>query len=137
VPVEIDPGQSAMVTVQFISAIDLRSFQVSAGPSLLAMLSPSFATFEDGTSWVGGAPPEQPPASIPRFLLSTAAPPASPGKTIPICYDAEEKETSEGGIMPVQGELGRFARCTNGRWVETDIGIPGEAFVKGRAHVTR
>ncbi len=87
-------------------------------------------TFDDGSRWT--APLDEratsfnaalgiPKATVPRSYLSPSAPPVPPGgRPVSFCYygESEIDVTSEGGVMPIAGELDKVATCVNGRWLE-------------------
>ena len=123
IPTSIEPGSTARISARFITPTDRAESEHSLGVEELGVnLYPAFASFEDGSSWVGGPLPLSPPLSIPRALISTIAPkPADGPNDIWTCYDAEAHQTSEGGVAVIREDPSRFVRCTNGRWVETTL----------------
>jgi hypothetical protein len=83
-------------------------------------------TFANGYRWIVTPNPDAltadeilglPRAEIPRALIGI------PGANPNVCLDDAGLETSQGGIIAIRNEPGRFARCDAGAWV--DYVIPG------------
>lgn len=117
-PVEavIDPGKSGTVSFMFEP---ITKTPIITGPRVEARYYPTYARFEDGTEWSAAPPPLLPPGTIPLALVSSDAPvPSAPSERIPSCFDAEGRQTSEGGLKAIRESQNRWVQCTNGRWVE-------------------
>jgi hypothetical protein len=119
----IEPGSSSRVAVRFITAAEHAEFRRSLKVLDLGMsLYPAFASFEDGSSWLGISPPPSSPLTIPRVLISSTSPKPTFGATsVWTCYDAEAHQTSEGGVAAIREDPSHFVKCSNGRWVETKV----------------
>jgi beta-lactamase regulating signal transducer with metallopeptidase domain len=128
VDVSIEPGKTARLAVDFIPAAELDGMKRQLGTHVQFKIYPDYARFEDGSSWVGATPPPPAMLTIPKWMVSATATGApTPAENIPVCYDAEGKQMSEGGTAPVREDYSQWVRCTNGRWVPTRSPVPPDA----------
>jgi hypothetical protein len=68
-----------------------------------------------GVVWL--APLSLPPMEVPRSMLTTR--PAAAPAPDDLCFDEQHRGFSDGAIVPIRDEPGRFARCMKGSWVES------------------
>jgi hypothetical protein len=124
--VSIAPGQSAEIPVKVLSLEQLQ--QVAAAPPnrVQVFFGLQAVRFANGAEWHITPNPTAtyhedalgiPRTEIPRELLATTA--ATSATRDSLCRDQNGRGYSQGALVPVRNEPGKFARCNNGRWEES------------------
>jgi hypothetical protein len=123
-PVAVGPGatvdlKAAVLTRQQIDEVA----RETPGARLQTFYALQTVRFANGYVWNITPNPDAtsgsdaigvPRVMLPRaFIERDAARPPVPGGQ---CLDDRNREYSQGAVVPILNEPGRFARCTNGRW---------------------
>jgi beta-lactamase regulating signal transducer with metallopeptidase domain len=124
----LEPGQRTELATHFLSLDEVSRFKLN--DKVQPLLTVARVEFEDGTQW--SAPFDISARSanaamgiqvvtLPREFLSSALP-ANVSTPETNCYGgySEDEQFSPGAIVPIEGEMGKFARCIDGRWVEVN-----------------
>ena len=131
-PITIPPGETVEVSPAVINAEQVQAVaEESPGMNLQLFFGLSAVQYANGHIWTippnpaalrgsdvfGSSRPE-----IPRALLHRDA--DQPHVSASACRDERNRAYSLGAVVPVRGEPGSHARCTDGRWTE----VTGAAF---------
>jgi beta-lactamase regulating signal transducer with metallopeptidase domain len=125
-PIRVNLEVGAMAYLETGLAEAMEHGRAQLGPDVQVMLGLKAARFADGNEWSMTPNPAArtaeeafgfPPADIPRALI-TAHRSGSSGS---LCYDEERGEFSQGAVVSVRNEPGRFARCVDGAWIDHTV----------------
>jgi beta-lactamase regulating signal transducer with metallopeptidase domain len=127
-PVSIAPGQSADIAPNTISPEQLEQAAAASSGRVQVFFGLQAVKFVNGAEWqitpnltatyhqeALGLSREE----IPRALLGTV--PAASVMPDSACRDQNGRAYSQGALVPLRNEPGRFARCNNRRWEESTI----------------
>jgi beta-lactamase regulating signal transducer with metallopeptidase domain len=122
-PIAIDIAPGGNGSVRFLSTNEIDRTSAVVGTPKQVFIGLERVQYANGAEWTTTPNPAAttedaalnlPPSSVPRRMIVV-----SPGvSTDGVCAGADGKLTSEGGVLPVLNEPGRYARCAGGVWVD-------------------
>jgi TonB family protein len=123
-PVSVAPGASATVPTRFLSRAQLAPAAAKVGFPRQVFFGVSRVAFANGAEWSMAPNPaarsEWEALSLPPAQVSRRSIVGTPrvGSRADVCTGDEGEQTSEGGVLAVAGEPGRWAICRNGVWLD-------------------
>jgi hypothetical protein len=130
IPVALDPGMSAQVTIALLPIRDVLEWKTSRGVRAQAVLGLLEVGFADGDKWSIVPPADatsenevflRPRPEVSRALIALQDGTPRPSAA---CRDDRGFEYSRGALVPIRGEENAIARCVDGVWIEQKAGTP-------------
>jgi TonB family protein len=127
IAVSVPPGTARTVAARFLSREQLAPAQAKVGLARQVFFGIERVEYANGADWSMAPNPAArtewealslPPAQVSRRLI-VATPRVGPREYV--CTGENGAQTSEGGVLAVVGEPGRWAVCRNGVWLDYQL----------------
>jgi hypothetical protein len=125
--IELGPAQATELGIGLLAPAMMEEARQQLGPDLQVMITVTAAILAGGHQWSIAPNPAArtaeeafslPPAEIPRSMVNIAG--SHPDG---MCHDDRDQPFSEGAVVAVRDEPGRFVRCSDAVW--KDYVLPG------------